>query len=148
MSRANATLSLLGWIGVGGFWLIATRGYHPSWPLAGVATASLVVAYAGASYVNHLILIPRYLRNGRPGIYAAALAGVMVVFTCVAIAVLRLFYVHALGLGAVNSLGVDFGLDFFGMAVHVAGAALIVCLSRQRASRAAPRHAGAGERSE
>ena len=133
-SARNILLSLLAWIAVGLFWLVTTRDFHPTWPLAIVATGSLLTCYAAASYVNLLILVPRYLRGGRAGIYAAALAGVMVVFTAMAIVVLRTYYIHVIGAGSVHSLELDFALDFFGMVVHVTGAAGVVWI----ASRWAP----------
>lgn len=48
--------SLLAWPAVGMFWLVTTRSFHPTWNLALTTTASLITAFAGASYVNHRIL--------------------------------------------------------------------------------------------
>ena len=47
-SRALAW-SLVAWLVVGGFWLITTRGYHPTWVLAVIGTVSLLLSYAGAA---------------------------------------------------------------------------------------------------
>lgn len=118
--------SVVAWLAVGIFWLLTTRRFHPLWSLALIATGALVTAYAAASYINHLILIPRYLRAGFVGRYLAILLGVMVVFTGLALAVLRTAYIHALGPGSVNKIGTDFGIDLFGMAVHLLGAAGVV----------------------
>ena len=66
MSRSSAIgWSVVAWVGVGVFWFFATRGFHPTRALAVVVTVSLVTAYAVASYVNHLVLIPTYWRTGR-----------------------------------------------------------------------------------
>jgi hypothetical protein len=67
-----------------------------------------------------------YLRAGFLLKYLAALLGVMVVLTGLALAVLRIAYIRALGPSSVRSLEVDFGIDLFGMAVHLAGAAGVV----------------------
>ena len=137
LSVIKLLLSLVTWAVVGLFWLVATRNFHPTWPLAIVATGSLVTVYAAASYVNHLVLVPRYLRPASSGKYALSLAVVMVGFTALGIAVLRTYYVSVVGLGNVNSLKLDFALDFFGMVVHVSLAAVLVWLiARFSASRA------------
>ena len=118
--------SLLAWLAVGAFWLLTTRNFHPTWALALITTGSLVTAYALASYANHLLLIPRYLHAGFLWKYLAALLGVMVVLTGLALTVLRISYIRALGPNSVRSLEVDFGIDLLGMGVHLAGAAGVV----------------------
>lgn len=139
ISARRLTLSLLAWLAVGAFWLLATRGFHPSWDLAIVATGSLVVAYAGASYANHLILIPKYLRRGFVVKYCGALAALAMGFTALALAILRTYYIRAIGAGSVHSLELDYALDLFGMIVHLAGAAGVVRLfDRLSAARSRP----------
>ena len=129
ISSTRLILSLLAWLIVGLFWLLTTREYHPSWRLALVATGSLVVAYAAASYVNHLVLVSRYLQRGYRSRYAVTLLSVMVGLTLLAMAVLKTIYFQAMGVDLMNSFWVDFGLDLFGMIVHVIGAAVIVVIS-------------------
>lgn len=51
-------LSLVAWVGVWAFWLAVTHKFHPTFALAVIVTPSLVVAYAVAAYVNHLVLVP------------------------------------------------------------------------------------------
>ena len=114
-------------------WLWLTRNFHASTRLAVIATSSLVTAYATAAYLNHLLLIPRYWRTGQRVKYALALLASMLTLTAIALAVLRTFYIRAVGEAAVNRLEVDFALDFVGMLVHVAAAALVVRLLRARA---------------
>ncbi|HPH64158.1 MAG TPA: hypothetical protein PLF40_00360 [Kofleriaceae bacterium] len=124
--------SLLLWVAIGIGWLRLTRGFHATDQLAAIATASLVTAYAAAAYLNHLVLIPRYWRTGQHKRYALTLLAAMLTLTAIALAVLRTFYIRAIGPAAVNRLEVDFALDFFGMLVHVSAAALVVHVLRKR----------------
>ncbi len=48
-------LSLFARLEVAVFWLVATRGYHPSWSRACIVTASLITAYAAALGVILLV---------------------------------------------------------------------------------------------
>ncbi len=133
MNRSQLVLTLLAWTGVGLFWFFATRSFHPTLALAVIVTASLVVAFAIASYVNHLALVPVFWRTGRPFAYAALLLLVMSVCTAVALAIIRFSYFHEVGPDAdPNGTYVHFAIDFFGMAVHVAAAAVVVWLWRKR----------------
>jgi hypothetical protein len=112
--------SLVGWLAVGIFWLVVTRGFHPTWELAVITTGSLISAYAAAAYVNHLVLLPRYWSSGRYGGYAAALVIVMAALTAAALAIIRTCYVRTQGPDPdPNGMYVHFGIDFFGMAVHL-----------------------------
>jgi hypothetical protein len=131
MTRARGIgWSLAGWLAVGAFWLIATRNFHPSWALAAVTTGALVCAYAAAFYVNHFGLLPRYWRAGRYGSYAAALAVTMASLTAAALTVVRACYVWALGPDPEpNGLYVHYGIDLFGMAVHLLGAETVAWLA-------------------
>jgi hypothetical protein len=121
------------------FWLFVTRNSHPSFALALIVTTSLVSAYAAAAYLNHVVLIPRFLRCGMPFRYLARLAAFMFVLTGVALAVIRLSYFSLWGPDAdPNGLYKHFAIDLFGMAVHLVAAAAVVgvvrfALSRNRA---------------
>ncbi|MBX7104613.1 MAG: hypothetical protein K1X57_11065 [Gemmataceae bacterium] len=134
MSRSRAIwLSLLAWLAVGGFWLVVTRGYHPTLLLAVIVTAALMTAYASAVYVHHLLLIPRYWRTGRPGMYALGLVVTMVGLTGLALAVIRTLYLHSHGPDPdPNGVYVHFAIDLFGMAVHLLGAAGVVWAINRR----------------
>lgn len=130
---------MAGWLAVGVFWLIVTAGFHPTWGLALVTTAALVFAYAAASYVNHLALVPRYWRAGRYGRYAAALLITMAALTAAALAVVRASYVAALGPDPdPNGVYVHYGIDFLGMTFHLLVAAGVVWVVA-RLSRPRPR---------
>ena len=139
MSRAPVFgWSLLAWVGVGLFWFVTTRGFHPSRTLAIVVTVSLVTAYAIASYVNHLVLIPLYWRTGHYFRYVTWLIASMVLLTAAAFSVLRTWYIASLGPGRdPGGLYVNYAIDLIGMAVHLMLAAFLVRLvgSTQRKSR-------------
>jgi hypothetical protein len=128
MTRSKAVgLSLVAWLLVGAFWFIVTRNYHPTRTLAVIVTVSLVTTYAAACYINQLVLIPRYAKKGRYSAYAVALLITMVVLTSLTLAVNRSSYILSLGPDPdPNGLYKHFGIDFFGMVVHVLVAAGVV----------------------
>ena len=128
MRRSNLIAwSLAAWAAVGIFWFFATRSRHPTLGLAIIVTASLMVAYAGASYVNHLVLMPRLRASRSLGRYLLSLLLVMTVFTAAALSVIRVSYLTTLGPDPdPNGVYNHYAIDLFGMAVHLAGAALIV----------------------
>lgn len=125
-------LSLVAWVGVWAFWLAVTHDFHPMPVLAVVVTTSLIVAYAAAVYINHLILVPRLWVAGRRGQYAAWLAATMALLTAVALAVIRTTYAAWYGPDA-DPHGVykHYAVDLFGMAVHILVAAGVVAVSRR-----------------
>jgi hypothetical protein len=135
-SRRWVWLSVLAWIGVWLFWLVTTRGFHPTFTLALIVTTSLIGMYAAAAYVNHLVLIPRFWRTGRRGRYIAWLVVMMLLLTAAALAVIRASYTAMWGLDP-DKDGVykHFAIDLFGMAVHLAAAAGVVWAFRRIGSR-------------
>jgi hypothetical protein len=124
--------SVLAWLAVWLFWLITTRGFHPTFTLAVIVTTSLIGVYAVAAYINHLILIPRFWRKGQFGRYAAWLVAMMLLLTAAALAVIRASYTAMWGLDP-DKDGVykHFGIDLFGMAVHLIAAAAVVWAFRR-----------------
>jgi hypothetical protein len=130
MTRGQAiSWSVVAWLALGVCWFFATRNFHPTWALAVITTTSLVVAYAWAAYANHLVLIPAYLRRGRWGAYVASLLATMVVLTALALTVIRISYFRMWGPDAdPNGTYKHFGIDFFGMGVHLLAAAAVVWL--------------------
>jgi hypothetical protein len=130
-------LSVLAWLGVWLFWLVTTRGFHPTFTLAVIVTTSLIGVYAAAAYVNHLILIPRFWRTGHLGRYTAWLVVMMLLLTAAALSVIRMSYAQLWGLDP-DKDGVykHFAIDLFGMAVHLVAAAGVVWAFRRVASRA------------
>jgi hypothetical protein len=129
-------LSVLAWIGVWLFWLVTTRGFHPTFTLAVIVTTSLIGVYAAAAYANHLILIPRFWRTGHPGRYTACLVVMLLLLTAAALAVIRASYTALWGLDP-DKDGVykHFAIDLFGMAVHLVAAAGIVWAFRRVSPR-------------
>lgn len=133
-SSRTALWAALAWLAVWGFWLIVTRGFHPTFGLALIVTTSLVVAYAAAVTLNHLRLLPGLRRTGRRGRYAAQLGAAMIILTGAALAVIRSAYSTTLGPDPdPNGAWKHFGIDLFGMAVHLGGAALVAAAWRRRA---------------
>ena len=135
--RVRMFIGTLGvWVVVGVFWFIVTRSFHPTLRLAITVTASLVVAYATAVYLNHLVLIPRLLRRGRIAAYVATLVGTMILLTAVVLTINRTSYITTLGPDPdPNGLSHHFEIDFAGMAVHVLAAAGIVWMWNRFAQR-------------
>jgi hypothetical protein len=121
------SLSLLAWIGVWVFWLLATRDFHPTLDHALVVTTSLITAYAMAAYIQHLLLIPWFWNTGYRWRYWLSLVGTMMVLTAIALAILRAAYFAWSGPDP-DPYGVykHFLIDLFGMAVHLVAAALVV----------------------
>ena len=129
-------MSLVAWLAVGVFWLIATRSFHPTWMLAVTTTSALVGAYASAAYLNHLGLIPRYLDLERYWTYALMLLATMLGLTGLALSVIRISYLRVVGPDSdPNGLYKHFGIDLFGMAVHLALATAVVWMVQRALAR-------------
>jgi uncharacterized membrane protein len=133
LTRTRAiALSVAAWGAVWAFWLAVTHGYHPTFTLAIVVTTSLVVAYASAAYVNHLVLVPRYWDTRRYATYGFALLTTMAVLTALALTIIRISYFNAVGPDAdPNGTYKHFAIDFAGMAVHLALAATVVWAAKR-----------------
>lgn len=129
--------SLFGWLVVWAFWLALTHRFHPTFTLAIIVTTCLIVAFASASYINHLVLIPRFWTLNRGWEYACWLSVTMAMFTAIALAIIRLSYFNLFGPDAdPNGVYKHFAIDFFGMVVHVAVAALLVWFKRPMGRKA------------
>jgi hypothetical protein len=125
-------LSLVAWVGVWAFWLAVTHNFHPTVALALIVTTSLVVAYAVAVYVNHLVLVPRLWMTGRRWRYWAWLAATMALLTAGALAVIRVSYFELVGPDAdPNGVYKHYAIDLFGMAAHLLAAAGVVAIGRR-----------------
>lgn len=133
MSRIQyISWSIAAWIAVGFSWFVITRNYHPRLSLAIIVTTSLITTYAVAAFVNHLVLIPRYLRAGRTASYAFALLGMMVTLTAVTLLINRGSYIAMLGPDPdPNGLYKHYAIDFAGMAAHLMAAAIVVWIFNQ-----------------
>ncbi|MFN7930211.1 MAG: hypothetical protein U0Y68_20260 [Blastocatellia bacterium] len=119
-------LSVVGWFTVFFFWLFATRSFHPTLVLAVIVTTALIGAYACASYLQHLYLIPRYREHNKRQAYYVAMTGTMLGLTALALLIIRICYLYLFGPYPVNYLVVDYALDLFGMLVHVTLAMWVV----------------------
>ncbi len=121
----------MAWLGVWAFWLTVTHTFHPTFALAVIVTTSLVVAYAAAAYINHLVLVPRLWMAGRRWRYAAWLAATMALLTAGALAGIRVSYFELSGPDAdPNGVYKHYAIDLFGMATHLLAAAGVVTVGR------------------
>jgi len=127
MSRSIVVTTSLVWAGVWAFWFVTTESHHPTRTLALIVTTCLVVAYAVAAYLNHLVLIPRYWRSRRFGRYAGWLGLSMILLTAAALTLIRVAYFRLWGPDAdPNGAVKHFAIDLFGMAVHLIAVAVVV----------------------
>lgn len=134
MTRSQTIgLTLFGWSVVSLFWLVATRDFHPTKTLAIVVTCTLMLAYAAAAYVHHLYLIPKYFQTRRFVVHACLLLSTMVLLTAAALAIIRVSYLYIFGPYPVNYWYIDYALDFFGMAVHLVLAMVVLSLFKRYA---------------
>jgi hypothetical protein len=137
-------ISLLAWLFVWAFWLVMTRHFHPTSVLALIVTSCLVAAYAAAAYINHLIMLPRLWPQHRLR-YACWLGATMVALTGIALTIIRVSYAQLWGPDAdQNGAYKHFAIDLFGMAVHLAAAALVVRAARLYGRGAERRFEGEG----
>ncbi len=135
MLRRNVVLvpmSIAAWILIWAFWLGLTKDLHPTFTLALIVTTALVVAYASTAYVNHIILIPHYWRAGQRFRYTIRLLLLSLTMTGLALGIIRYQYFKQLGrdtdpYGAYK----HFVIDFFGMAVHLSIAWIVVRVCSQ-----------------
>lgn len=143
--RRTVVLSLFAWAGVWAFWFALTKDYHPTRELAVIVTTSLVLAYAAAAYINHLVLVPRLWSAHQRRRYLGWLAATMVVLTTSALAVIRMSYIKLWGPDAdPNGVYKHFAIDLFGMAVHLGVAAVVVWGFKKLLERQASSVIGAG----
>src|SRR5262245_19053350 len=132
MTRTQLALSVIAWLLAWAFWLAVTHAYHPTFALALIVTTSLIVVYAAAAYANHLVLIPKFWRAQRRVAYVAALLATMALLNAAALTIIRISYYNAVGPDAdPNGTYIHYGIDFFGMSVHLAAAAIVVALWRK-----------------
>ena len=121
------------WLGLWGFWVWVSRHNHPTLLIDGVATALLLAAFAAAVYGNWHVLVPRFWAQGRRLAYWACLLVMMNILTAIDVVVIGSAY-DVLWEPDVRRFGfwINYALEFAGMTLHLAGAAVIVKVMRRR----------------
>lgn len=134
----QGVIAAIAWLGVGIAWYFLTRNAHPTALLAMIVTTSLIVAYASVSFVNQGILLPRYWQAKAFFSYWFRLLGLMLFANGLALAIIRFSYfrLHGPDLDPYGAYK-HYGIDLFGMVVHVAAAAAIAKWLRRRSQRCA-----------
>ena len=92
MTLRRIFLHITIWAGIYTFWLLATRNHHPTWTIAVLATAVLVVAFALMVYVNDLVLMKRFARPCRWLQYALSLVATIIVLDLAAVFLIQFIY--------------------------------------------------------
>jgi hypothetical protein len=85
------------WSGVFTFWLLATRGHHPTLTIALSATAILVAAFALAVYINGIFLLPRFAHRRLWLQYAVSLFLTVAVLDLSAVMLIQFIYDYLWG---------------------------------------------------
>jgi hypothetical protein len=85
MSLRRVILHAFVWLCVFALWLAATRRFHPTWTIAGSATAILVSASALAVYLDAFVLRPRFARRRLWPQYALTLFAAVAVLDLAAV---------------------------------------------------------------
>lgn len=107
------------WVAVYGFWLWATRAYHPTLSIAAAATFLLVASFAAAFYLDRLVLASR-LAGGRR---LAALLAVEMGLNLAVVAAIQLVYDAMWGPDPRRfGFSTNVATDFLGMHLHVVAA--------------------------
>jgi len=127
---------LLPWAGLWCGWVIFSRNNHPTLPLNMIATGILLAAFAAALYFNWLVLVPRLWQRKRYTTYWGALLVIANILTAVTVVAISSVYDLLWGPDPRRfGFWVNYGLDLTGMCVHLAGAAVIVHVTRWRQRR-------------
>lgn len=130
-------LAILLWTCIAAAWTAATRHFHPTLAVASCVTASLIASYAAAAWINESRLLPQARQTKHARRYWLQLIAAMFILTALALTAIHIIY-HVLGPFPTGPIPQHFALDFFGMAVHIAGARAAVAVSRRRHTRARP----------
>jgi hypothetical protein len=119
-------IQILIWLVLYAFWLVFSLDYHPTLLIDIIVTTLLSAAYASAIYLNHLVLIPRLFRPRNYLGYFSSLIGVMALLTFIVLFAIRATYFSLWDPNLIGDYWWHYGIDFFGMIVHVLAAALLV----------------------
>lgn len=142
MSFRRLALHVAVWSGVFVFWLIVTRGHHPTLTIAASSTAVLVSSFALAVYANHLLLLPTYAQQRFWLRYAVFLLATIVILDLIAVLLIQFIYDQLWGADPLRyGFWFNMASDGFGIAVHLVAAMLVVRVARfiRRSARAQQR---------
>ncbi|HEV7902441.1 MAG TPA: hypothetical protein VGO96_01265 [Pyrinomonadaceae bacterium] len=127
MSFRRFALHMAVWSGVFAFWLIVTRGHHPTLTIAASSTAVLVSSFALAVYANHLFLLPTFARQRFWLRYAVALSATIVLLDLMAVLLVQFIYDRLWGADPLRyGFWFNMASDGFGIVVHLVAAMLAV----------------------
>lgn len=128
----------IAWAALWAFWVVVSRHNHPNLLLNALATGLLVATFAAAVYANHLRLIPRLCRRRRFAAYALALLLTMSALALACTGAIHVVYDLIHGPDPARfGFWTNFGMEFAGVTIHVAGAACVVRLTATFADRRA-----------
>ena len=122
---------LLIWILLLGFWITFSFGYHPTLLIDFCVTTILLAAYAGAIYLNVLLLMPWLWRTHRFMRYLGALILSMGMINFIALAGVRAVYFSLSDAERIGDYWEHYVIDLFGMVVHVAAASALLWILRR-----------------
>lgn len=126
----SKTISIRGqillWLLLLAFWIVFSIDYHPTLLIDVIVTSLLLVAYASAIYLNHLVLIPRFFRSHRYLQYSLGLFVYMAALTFLALFAIRATYFSLCDPNQIGDYWQHYAIDLFGMMVHVAAAAFLL----------------------
>jgi hypothetical protein len=123
MSFQRVVLHIVIWTGVFAFWLLLTRGHHPTWLVAASATAALVSAFALAVYVNSFFLWPEFAKRRLWWQYIVLLFATVLILDLVAVHLIQLIYDWLWGTDAGRySFWFNMASDGAGIIVHLIAA--------------------------
>jgi hypothetical protein len=126
MKPISTPAQILIWLLLYALGIVVSIGYHPTLLINVIVTALFLCAYASGVYLNHLILIPRLFRSRNYLGYFSSLIGVMAVLTFIVLFAIRATYFSLWDPNLIGDYWWNYGIDLFGMIVHVSGAALLV----------------------
>jgi hypothetical protein len=122
---SSQVLQAMLWVALWILLATATRVFHPTILIAASATACLELASLSAVYLNHSVLVPKFLATRRLFRYAAALLLSLSILTMAAVFAIQLLYDIFWRPDARRfGLWVNIESDFAWIALHVLAAAL------------------------
>ena len=127
------------WSGVFLFWLLVTRGHHPTLAIALSATAVLVSSFVLAVYANSLLLWPVFAQRRLWLRYGVSVLATVLMLDLVAVLLIQFIYDRLWGADPLRyGFWFNMASDGIGIAVHLAAAMLLMWVGaflRGRASK-------------